>query len=125
MEGVRQRSAERANRRPRLEQYQPHAAAWSRPRRAENPDVQISRFRFFMEELRSRLCTGGRSYIRDTLELIASATGTRSTGWSSPSVYANADTMQAMAAAGITYTLDGMDSDIVSRLNTPDGPLVL
>src|SRR6516164_1342770 len=66
-----------------------------------------------------------KSYIRDTLELIASATGTKSTGWSSPSVYANADTMQAMAAAGITYTLDGMDSDIVSRLNTPDGPLVL
>ena len=66
-----------------------------------------------------------KRYIRDTLELIASATGTKSTGWSSPSVYANADTMQAMAAAGITYTLDGMDSDIVSRLNTPDGPLVL
>ena len=33
--------------------------------------------------------------------------------------------MQALAAAGITYTIDGMDSDIVSRLNTPDGPLVL
>ena len=33
--------------------------------------------------------------------------------------------MQAMAAAGITYTIDGMDSDIVSRLNTPGGPLVL
>jgi hypothetical protein len=33
--------------------------------------------------------------------------------------------MQAMAGAGITYTLDQMDSDIVSRLITPDGPLVL
>ena len=64
-------------------------------------------------------------YIRDTLNLIASTTGVKSTGWSSPSVYANADTMQAMAAAGITYTLDGMDFDIVSRLNTPDGPLIL
>ena len=26
-----------------------------------DPDVQISRFRFFTEELRSRLCTDGRS----------------------------------------------------------------
>jgi allantoinase len=64
-------------------------------------------------------------YIRDTLDLIATSTGVKSTGWSSPSVYANADTMQAMAAAGIAYTLDQMDSDIVSRLKTPDGPLVL
>jgi allantoinase len=66
-----------------------------------------------------------KTYIRDTLDLIAASTGIKSTGWSSPSVYANADTMQAMAAAGITYTLDQMDSDIVSRLKTPDGPLVL
>jgi allantoinase len=66
-----------------------------------------------------------KAYIRDTLNLIAATTGVKSSGWSSPSVYANADTMQAMAAAGITYTLDGMDSDIVSRLSTPDGPLVL
>ena len=33
--------------------------------------------------------------------------------------------MQAMAAEGITYNLDQMDSDIISRLKTPDGPLVL
>jgi hypothetical protein len=32
---------------------------------------------------------------------------------------------RAMAAAGITYTLDQMDSDIISRLKTPQGPLVL
>jgi hypothetical protein len=51
--------------------------------------------------------------------------GMKSTGWSSPSVYADGDTMQAMATAGITYTLDQMDSDIVSQLNTPGGPLVL
>ncbi|MGN6750629.1 MAG: polysaccharide deacetylase [Xanthobacteraceae bacterium] len=66
-----------------------------------------------------------KTYIRDTLELIAATTGVKSTGWSSPSVYANADTMQAMAAAGVAYTLDQMDSDIVSRLKTPDGALVL
>jgi allantoinase len=66
-----------------------------------------------------------KAYIRDTLNLIASTTGVKSTGWSSPSVYANGDTMQAMTAAGVTYTLDQMDSDIVSRLNTPSGPLVL
>jgi allantoinase len=33
--------------------------------------------------------------------------------------------MQAMAAGSITYTLDQMDSDIVSRLKTPHGPLML
>jgi peptidoglycan/xylan/chitin deacetylase (PgdA/CDA1 family) len=66
-----------------------------------------------------------KDYIRRTLDLIASTTGVRSTGWSSPSVYSNGDTMQAMAAAGITYNLDQMDSDVISRLKTPDGALVL
>jgi allantoinase len=66
-----------------------------------------------------------KAYIRDTLNLIAATTGVKSTGWSSPSVYANADTMQAMAGAGITYTIDAMDSDIISRLDTPNGPLML
>jgi allantoinase len=64
-------------------------------------------------------------YIRQTLDLIAATTAVRSTGWSSPSVYANGDTMRAMAAEGIAYTLDQMDSDIISRLRTPEGPLVL
>jgi hypothetical protein len=41
-----------------------------------------------------------------TLDLIASTTGVKPTGWSSPSVYSNGDTMQAVAAEGITYTLD-------------------
>jgi len=66
-----------------------------------------------------------KAYIRETLDLIAGTTGVKSAGWSSPSVYSNGDTMQAMAAAGITYTLDQMDSDIISRLKTPDGPLLL
>jgi peptidoglycan/xylan/chitin deacetylase (PgdA/CDA1 family) len=66
-----------------------------------------------------------KAYIRRTLDLIASTTGARPTGWSSPSVYSNADTMQAMAAEGITYNLDQMDSDTISRLKTPDGVLVL
>jgi peptidoglycan/xylan/chitin deacetylase (PgdA/CDA1 family) len=66
-----------------------------------------------------------RDYIHRTLDLIASTTGVRPTGWSSPSVYSNGDTMQAMAAAGITYNLDQMDSDTISRLKTPDGTLVL
>jgi hypothetical protein len=30
-----------------------------------------------------------------------------------------------MAAEGITYNIDQMDSDFISRLKTPDGPLVL
>ncbi|MGA7489344.1 MAG: polysaccharide deacetylase, partial [Xanthobacteraceae bacterium] len=66
-----------------------------------------------------------KAYIRRTLDLIAAATGVKPTGWSSPSVYSNGDTMQAMAAEGITYNLDQMDSDIISRLKTPDGSLVL
>ena len=33
--------------------------------------------------------------------------------------------MRARAAEGITYTIDQMDSDIISRLKTPDGSLVL
>src|SRR6195256_5664699 len=66
-----------------------------------------------------------KAYIRRTLDLIAGATGVKPTGWSSPSVYSNGDTMQAMAAEGITYNLDQMDSDIISRLKTPDGSLVL
>jgi len=66
-----------------------------------------------------------KAYIRRTLDLIASTTGVRPTGWSSPSVYSNGDTTQAAAAEGITYTLDQMDSDIISRLATPNGSLVL
>ena len=66
-----------------------------------------------------------KGYIRRTLDMIAGATGVRPTGWSSPSVYSNGDTMQAMAAEGVTYNLDQMDSDVISRLKTPDGSLVL
>jgi allantoinase len=66
-----------------------------------------------------------KAYIRRTLDLIASQTGVRPTGWSSPSVYSNGNTMQAVAAEGITYTLDQMDSDIIARLKTPDGSLIL
>lgn len=66
-----------------------------------------------------------KAYIRKTLDLIAGATGVRPVGWSSPSVYSNGDTAQAVAAEGITYTLDQMNSDIVGRLKTPEGSLVL
>src|SRR5271157_4123981 len=34
-----------------------------------------------------------KAYIRQTLDLIATSTGVRPTGWSSPSVYSNGDTM--------------------------------
>jgi allantoinase len=69
--------------------------------------------------------TEQRAYIRKTLDIIAAATGVMPTGWSSPSVYSNGDTMQAIAAEGVTYTLDQMDSDIISRLQTPAGSLAL
>ena len=66
-----------------------------------------------------------KAYIRQTLDLIASTTGVKPAGWSSPSVYSNGDTMQAIAAEGIRYTIDQMDSDVLSQLATPDGSLVL
>ena len=66
-----------------------------------------------------------RAYIRQTLDMIEKSTGKRSTGWSSPSVYPNADTFAATAAEGIRYTLDSMDSDILSRLATQPAPLVM
>jgi len=64
-------------------------------------------------------------YIHKTLDLIEQETGTRPHGWTSPSVYANANTFAATTAEGITYSLDGMDSDILSRIITKSGPLVL
>jgi peptidoglycan/xylan/chitin deacetylase (PgdA/CDA1 family) len=66
-----------------------------------------------------------KAYIHQTLDMIEGATGVRPAGWSSPSVYSDGDTMQAVAAEGILYTLDQMDSDIVSRLKTPDGWVLL
>jgi allantoinase len=66
-----------------------------------------------------------RAYIKLTLDLIEKSTGQRSVGWSSPSVYPNAETFAATAAEGIRYSLDGMDSDILSRLATQPAPLVL
>jgi peptidoglycan/xylan/chitin deacetylase (PgdA/CDA1 family) len=69
--------------------------------------------------------TAQEAYIRRTLDLIEKFTGVKSHGWSSPSVYPNADTFTATAAEGITYSLDAMDSDTLSRLVTNSGPQVL
>lgn len=66
-----------------------------------------------------------RAYVRRTLDMIEKSTGVRSTGWSSPSVYPNVETFPATAAEGIKYTLDGMDSDVLSRLVTPLGRLIM
>ena len=65
------------------------------------------------------------AYIRRTLDLIEKYAGVRSRGWSSPSVYPNGDTFTATAAEGIVYSLDGMDSDVLSRLITKSGPLLM
>jgi allantoinase len=66
-----------------------------------------------------------KAYVRGTLDMLAGPAGARPTGWSSPSVYSNGDTMQAISGEGITYTIDQMDSDVISRLKTPDGSLIL
>ena len=65
------------------------------------------------------------AYIRRTLDLIEKDTGVRPRGWSSPSVYPNGDTFSATAAEGITYSLDGMDSDVLASLATKSGPLLM
>src|SRR5689334_14530803 len=65
------------------------------------------------------------AYIRHTLDLIEKSTGVRSQGWSSPSVFPNVDTFSASAAAGVRYSLDGMDSDVLSQLVTSSGPVTL
>jgi allantoinase len=66
-----------------------------------------------------------KAYIRRTLDLIERDTGVRPSGWTSPNVYPNADTFAAAAAEGISYSLDAMDSDVLSRLATKSGSLVL
>jgi peptidoglycan/xylan/chitin deacetylase (PgdA/CDA1 family) len=66
-----------------------------------------------------------RAYIRAVLDSIEKSTGKRPIGWSSPSVYPDADTFAATAAEGIRYTLDGMDSDVLSRLGTTPQPLLM
>src|SRR5947209_15443302 len=76
-------------------------------------------------ELCSRRTKAQKAYIQRTLDLIEKGTGVRSRGWTSPSVYPNADTFTATAAEGISYSLDAMDSDVLSRLATKSGPLVL
>ncbi len=65
------------------------------------------------------------AYVRRTLDLIEKGTGMRPTGWSSPSVWSNAETVPATAAEGIKYSLDGMDSDVLTRLVTPSGKLTM
>jgi len=66
-----------------------------------------------------------RTYIRAVLDSIEKSTGRRPLGWSSPSVYNNADTYAATAAEGIRYTLDGMDSEVLSQLATTPRPLLM
>lgn len=65
------------------------------------------------------------AYVRRTLDLIEKDTGVRPRGWSSPSVYPNGDTFAATAAAGVAYSLDGMDSDVLACLVTKSGPLLM
>jgi len=66
-----------------------------------------------------------KAYIRHTLDMIQQSTGVRPLGWSSPSVYNNADTLTATAAEGLVYSLDNMDSDQLSQLSTSSGSLIL
>ncbi|NQU38092.1 MAG: polysaccharide deacetylase [Actinobacteria bacterium] len=64
-------------------------------------------------------------YISECLDNLRDVTGNRPIGWSSPSVYCNAETFSASTAAGVRYSLDGMDSDNLWTLDTPNGDLLL
>lgn len=64
------------------------------------------------------------AYVRKTLDTIERATGIRPKGWQSPNVQANAQTFTATTAQGISYTLDAMDSDVLSHLKTSAGTLL-
>ena len=66
-----------------------------------------------------------REYIRNALDIIESGTGVRPAGWTSPRVYPNLDTFVATAAEKMTFSLDAMDSDTLSRVQTPNGSLLL
>jgi len=66
-----------------------------------------------------------QAYVKRTLDVIESSTGVRPRGWTSPSVYPDADTFSATTDEGIRYSLDSMDSDTLSRLATKSGPLFL
>jgi peptidoglycan/xylan/chitin deacetylase (PgdA/CDA1 family) len=66
-----------------------------------------------------------REYIRRTLDIIETGTGVRPRGWTSPSVFPNAETFTAVTSEGIAYSLDTMDSDMLSRFTTTFGPLAL
>ena len=66
-----------------------------------------------------------RAYVRRSLDAVERSTGVRPIGWSSPSVYSDADTFSATSAEGIRYTLDAMDSDHLSSVDTAHGPLLL
>ena len=66
-----------------------------------------------------------KAYIKRVLDMIEKSTGVRSRGWSSPSVFPNVDTYAATAAEGIKYSLDGMDTDVLTRLMTSGGPLIM
>ncbi|MBX9688971.1 MAG: hypothetical protein K2X27_19845 [Candidatus Obscuribacterales bacterium] len=69
--------------------------------------------------------TAQQSYVARTLSRLEKDSGIKVRGWSSPSVYADADTFSAIAAEGIKFTLDSMDSDYLSRLQSSSGPLIL
>ena len=104
-----------------------HAAVWKEFRAAQPNAPIIAHGMNNSTELLplGRGLQAQEAYILRTIDLIEKDTGVRSHGWSSPSVYPNADTFKATQAEGVTYSLDGMESDVLSRLVTKSGPLVL
>jgi len=66
------------------------------------------------------------AYIHRTLDLIEKDTGVRSHGMDKPKRYTPMPIhLGRPPPKAFTYSLDGMDSDILSRLTTKSGPLVL
>jgi allantoinase len=65
-----------------------------------------------------------RDYIRETLETIAAATGTRPAGWHGPEYGESSRTPTLLAEQGIRYLLDWPNDEQPVTMTTPHGPIL-
>ena len=64
-----------------------------------------------------------RRYIRESIDAIADATGTRPNGWHGPEYGESAETPQLLAEAGIRYVCDWANDEQPYHMKTPSGEL--
>ena len=64
-----------------------------------------------------------RTYIRESIEALATATGTRPVGWLGPGFQESMNTPTLLAAEGIRYVCDWSNDEQPYRMNVPQGEL--